>query len=463
MKQMRRAMRIVSAIIILAFVGTAGFLTFTVYSQGSRWITTRYNTRLNTAKQRVHMGDVLDRNGTLLASTDADGARHYAKNKSLRRAMSHVVGDQMSMSGTGVETFHAGTLLGISGSIIDRTWQFVTGSNYRGDDIRLTISSELQKYVADQFPSKKQGAVVILNYKTGEVLTMLSMPTYDPQSLANRQSSPKDGGSAYLNRCLQGQYTPGSVFKIVTLAAALESIPDISERTFHCSGSRMFDHTKVSCIGGTKHGDIGLMQAFSQSCNTTFAELASEMGAKTLIQKAEKMGLNANFTFKDMITYQSKIPTDLSDAGELAWTGVGQGKLLLTPMHLALIAGAVASDGVMREPQLIKQVTGVGNIPRLRTANSTYGRIMTVGAAKATAQCMQMAVESGTAKQSRIKGYIVCGKTGTAEVSDDKSVQTDAWYVGYVDDDKSPYAIAVVVEISAVVNANGNTSYHCLR
>ena len=446
MKQMRSAMRIVSAILILAFLSTAGFLTFTVYSQGSRWITTRYNTRLNTAKQKVHMGSITDRDGILLASTDEDGVRSYPANKARRRSMSHVVGDQLSMSGTGVETFHAGTLLGISGSIVDRTWQFITGSSYRGDDIQITVSSELQKYIFEQFPAKKKGSVVIINYKTGEVLSMLSMPYYDPNSLTNRRSSSNDNSAAYLSRSLQGQYTPGSVFKIVTLAAALESIPDVSKRTFHCTGSRTFEHTKVSCIGGTKHGKLGLMEAFAQSCNTTFAELAVEMGEKTLVRKAEQMGLNKNFNFKDLIVYQSRIPTAMEDVGELAWTGVGQGKLLVTPIHMALIAGAVANDGLMREPQLIKQVTSAAGIPRLRTTNNTYGRIMTVGAAKATAQCMAQAVESGTAKQSKIKGFTVCGKTGTAEVSDDKSVQTDAWYVGFVQDENAPYAIAVVVE-----------------
>ena len=446
MKQMRRAMRLISILLICAFIGTASFLALTVYTQGSRWTTTRYNTRLSAAKKRMQMGNITDRDNLLLATTNSDGERLYAPEKSLRKAMSHVVGDQMSMSGTGVETFHANALLGTSGSIVDRTWQFMTGSSYRGDDIKLTVSSQLQAYVAEQFPDKKNGAVVLLNYKTGEVLCMLSTPGYDPQSLANRQAEPNQNGSAYLNRCLQGQYTPGSVFKIITLAAALESLPGIANRTFHCTGTHSYGNTTVTCIGGTKHGTIGLMKAFSESCNTTFAQLATEIGAPTLRKKAHQMGLNVNFNFKDMIVYQSKIPDDLVDLGEVAWTGVGQGRLLVTPMHMALVAGAVADGGIMREPQLIKQITGVGSIPRLRTVNTTYGRIMDEMTAKAVAQCMQLAVESGTAKQSAIKGYTVCGKTGTAEVSDDKSVQTDAWYVGFVADANAPYAIAVVVE-----------------
>ncbi len=446
MKSMRNAMRLVSMLLITALVSAAGFLTFTVYSQGSRWTTTRFNTRLNTAKQRVAMGNITDRDGTLLATTNDDGERRYAPDKSLRRALSQTVGDQMSMSGSGVETFHAGTLLGISGSIIDRTWQFVTGSSARGDDIRLTVSADLIQYIAEQFPSKKHGAACVVNYKTGEILAMVSLPNYDPQLLANRKADPDGAGSAYLNRCLQGQYTPGSVFKIVTLASALETLGGVTERRYVDSGPKLFGDSKVSCFGGAVHGEMSLQKAFAQSCNVVFAGLGYEMGGPALVRKAEQMGFNVNFHFKDVLMYQSKIPEDLSEVGEVAWTGVGQGKLLVTPMHMALIAGAVANGGVMREPQLIKQVTGVGGIPRLRTVSNTYGRIMQQQTAATVAQYMKKAVESGTASASAIKGYTVCGKTGTAEVSNDKKVQTDAWYVGYVADEAAPYAIAVVVE-----------------
>ncbi len=446
MKSMRGAMRLVSVLLILAFLGTAGFLTFTVYSQGSRWTTTRFNTRLNTAKQRVAMGNITDRDGRLLATTDDDGQRRYAESKTLRRALSQTVGDQMSMSGSGVETFHAGTLLGISGSIIDRTWQFVTGTGARGDDVRLTVSAELTQAIAEQFPAKKHGAACVINYKTGEILAMVSFPNYDPQVLANRKADLDGEGSAYLNRCLQGQYTPGSVFKIVTLAAALEAIPGAANRQYVDSGPKMFGDSRVTCFGGAVHGEMNLQNAFAQSCNVVFAGLAYEMGGPMLVKKAEQMAFNVNFHFKDVLMYQSKIPKDLTEVGDVAWTGVGQGKLLVTPMHMALIAGAVANGGVMREPQLIKQVTGVGNIPRLRTVSNTYGRIMSQETAAVVGQYMKKAVTSGTASASAIKGYTVCGKTGTAEVSNDKKVQTDAWDVGYVTDPGAPYAIAVVIE-----------------
>jgi peptidoglycan glycosyltransferase len=446
MKQMRRAIRAIATLLIVSFLGLGGWLGYTVYSQGSRWTTSQLNSRLGVAKKTNAMGDITDRSGMVLATTGSDRTRKYNDNKTIRRAVSQTVGDAMGMSGTGVETFHAGTLLGLSGSIIDRTWQVLNGTQARGDDIRLTIDAELCAYASSQFPQKRQGAIVVLNYKTGEVLAMVSKPDYDPAALSTRQSGADEQGSGYLNRVLQGQYSPGSTFKIVTLAAALEHIPSAVNREYVCEGAREFGSGRVTCYGGAVHGKMTLAQAFTKSCNITFASLAAELGDSALVATAKRLGFNVNFSFRDLVLYESSIPDVISDASELAWTGVGQGKVLVTPMHMALIASAVANEGVMPAPQLIKQVTGIGGLPRLRTASGSYGRVMSADIASFVGRYMQRVVAEGTGSKASIKGYTVCGKTGSAETSDDKSVPADAWFVGYIDDDSHPYAIAVIVE-----------------
>jgi peptidoglycan glycosyltransferase len=285
-----------------------------------------------------------------------------------------------------------------------------------------------------------------MNYQTGEILAMVSKPDYDPSKLTTRQSGQDESGSGYLNRALQGQYPPGSTFKIVTLAATLDNLPSAVDRTYVCTGLKEFGNGKVTCYGNAVHGEMSLLEAFEKSCNITFASLAVEMGDQALIRTAEKMGFNVNFSFRDLVLYESSIPDEIKDESELAWTGVGQGKLLVTPLHMAMITSAVANGGVMPSPQLIKQVTGVGNLPRLRTPTGAYGRVMTEGVAQFIGRYMQKVVEAGTAKKAAVKGYTVCGKTGSAETSDDKNVPTDAWFVGYLADPAHPYAIAVVVE-----------------
>lgn len=442
MKEIRRNMRLIGTLILCLFIGTGGWFGYTAYTQGSRWATSGYNTRLNTAKKTVAMGTVTDRDGYVLAYTDTDGERRYSSDMSIRLAVSQTVGDTMSMSGTGVQTFFAGTLVGMSGSIIDRTWQWLSGEDTRGDDIQLTLDAQLSGVIARAFPSGYNGAAVVLNYKTGEILAMVSMPEYDPENLGTEVAD-----TAYLNRCLQGLYTPGSVFKIVTLSAALENLTGLMGRTFICNGAQDFGGDSVTCLSGRKaHGELSLEDAFVQSCNVTFAELSYELGRVTMQQTAEAFGFNDNFAFSDIVLYNSSYPEGISAVNELAWTGVGQGRLLVTPLHMAMIAASVANDGVMMEPKLVKQITGATGLPRLRSSGGVYRRVMSESTAALVGEYMRETVESGTGKKARISGYTVCGKTGSAETSNDKSVNTNAWFVGYIDDDACPYAVAVVLE-----------------
>ncbi len=219
MKEIRRNMRLIGTLILCLFIGTGGWFGYAAFTQGSRWAMSGYNTRLNNAKKTVAMGSITDRDGYVLAYTDAAGERQYSSDMSIRLAVSQTVGDTMSMSGTGVQTFFASALVGMSGSIIDRTWSWLSGETTRGDDIQLTIDAQLSGVIARSFPSGYNGAAVVMNYKTGEVLAMVSMPEYDPAGLGTSVAD-----TAYLNRCLQGLYTPGSVFKIVTLTAALREV-----------------------------------------------------------------------------------------------------------------------------------------------------------------------------------------------------------------------------------------------
>jgi len=447
MRELRRNMRVLSVLLVLALLGLSCFFGYTVFTQGSRWMVNQYNPRMTSAKKRVTAGNITDRTGMILAQTDSKGRRVYVQDNTMRRALSQTVGDTMGMSGTGVETFHAGFLYGMTGSIIDRTWQYIKGIETRGDNIELTVDAKLTKYASQQFPSKYEGAIAVINYKTGEVLAMVSKPDYDPSKVSNRKSAPSGGGTAYLNRVLQGQYPPGSTFKMVTCAAALEYLPDSQTRTFACEGSRAYGDGRVIDFGGGKpHGDLSLKTAFTKSCNVTFAGLGYELGEDLMRRKAEAMGFNDNFRFRDLVVYPSSYPTPTRDVHELVWSADGQGRVLTTPLHMAMIAGAIASGGQMMEPVMISQVYGVGGIPRLRPTTGAYKRILDSASAETLKEYMLDVVKSGSGTAAAIKNYSVGGKTGTAQVSDSGKTRDTAWYVGFVADNRYPYAIAVVVE-----------------
>jgi len=446
MNKLRRSLYTTGVLIIALFIFLSSWFGYTVYSQGSRWTVSQYNQRLSSAKKNTAMGDITDRYGVLLATTAQDGSRQYNADEPLRRSVSQTVGDQLSMSGTGVETYHANVLTGFSGAMIDRISAALTGDNYTGDNITLTLDANLNRYISEAFPDGYEGAVCVINYKTGEILAMVSKPDYDPQALLETRVFDTEG-SSYFNRCLQGQYTPGSVFKIITLASALENMPTVVNHEFLCNAIRAFGDTNVTCQSGTlKHGTLNLQSAFTRSCNCSFATIACSVGAEALGRTAQSFAFGENFSFSDITLYSSALTPDLSDIGDLAWTGVGQGQTTVTPLHMAMIAGAVANDGIMMEPLLLLHVQSAGGITKQQAIATEYRRICAQETAHTLTKYMYKTVESGTATRAQIDGHAVCGKTGSAETSEDKNVETNAWFVGFLAEDEYPYAISVVIE-----------------
>ncbi len=445
MKELRGKMRLIGTLIVCLFIGLGAWYGYTVYSEGSVWASSPYNTRANGTT--AHMGDITDRDGNLLAHTASDGTRQYLTNEKSRRALSQTIGDQMGMSGTGVENYYSSTLLNISGSLLDRLRSAFSGEERVGSSIQLTIDGELTAYISSIFPEGKNGAVCLINYKTGEVLAWVSKPDYDPADLLDGSTEGDDiADTAFLNRCLQGLYMPGSTFKIITLASAIEADPNVLSRKFICSGSWDYEGGTIVCAGGAVHGEVDLVTAFTKSCNITFGKLAYQLGVERLRATAENFGFNENFKFGDFMIYNSVFPESVKNVGGLVWAGVGQGEVLATPQHMAMIAGAVANGGVMMKPVLVKRIENSMGASTHTMETSVYRQAMQPATAELLARAMYETVQSGTASRAAISGYTVCGKTGSAETSDDKSVPTNAWFVGFIRDESKPYAVAVVVE-----------------
>ena len=443
MKELRRNMRLIGMLIVLLFVGLAVWFAMTAVTQGSIWASDVRNTRLRASN--ALRGDISDRDGNLLARTGEDGVRQYLSNETARRALSQTIGDTAGMSGTGVETFYASTLLDISDSLVDRLSVLFSGSKRVGSSLQLTIDGRLQTYAASVFPKGYRGAVCVINYRTGEILTMLSMPTYDPYDVIGVSDGEVED-SAFLNRCLQGLYTPGSVFKIVTLASAITHDPDVIDQPFLCSGVWEYEGGRVVCAGNTAHGTVDLKTAFKRSCNVTFGKLSYQLGIERLAETAERFGFNENFKFGDFVVYNSAFPTHTENLSGLVWAGIGQGSVLVTPLHMAMISGTVANGGAMMKPWLIKRITSPLGAQTYSGSATLYRQVISESAASKIAEYMYEAVQSGTATRAAVRGYTVGGKTGSAEISDDKSVETNAWFTGFIYDEAHPYAISVVIE-----------------
>ena len=436
-------MRIVGALILVLFITAGIWYGATVYTQGDNWASNVYNTRL--VRSASDRGDITDRDGVTLATTDAGGKRVYLDNETARRALSQTVGDVNGMSGAGVESFYSATLLDISTSLTDRLSEVFSDTRHVGSSVQITVDAKLQAYIASVFPRGYNGAVCVTNYKTGEILAMVSMPNYDPMNASGGEEGVLD--TAYLNRCLQGMYTPGSIFKIVTLASALDYDPNVLHQAFTCSGTWEYEGGSIVCMSGrTAHGDMNLKKAFSRSCNVTFGKLAYQLGINRLNETAEKFGFNENFKFGDFVIYNSSFPESVSNMNELVWAGIGQGEVLVTPLHMAMISGSVANGGEMMQPYLVKNITTALGQNTKAGAAVPYRRVMSESTADIIAEYMYDTVKNGTASKADIRGFTVCGKTGSAETSNDKQKETNAWYTGFIYDDSHPYAISVVIE-----------------
>ena len=442
MKASRRRVRLLTACFGLMTGLMIAYFGYSVSFYGGRWIASPHNPRISSQKKSVVMGAVTDRDGAMLAWTNEAGERHYNPDRATRMAVSQVVGDSEGKVSTGVDTFHAQYLLGFKAGLFERLSDALSGETLHGDDLELTVSERLSRYITEQFPRGKRGAAVVMNWRSGEILSMVSLPQFDPENMDAALSD--DTAGALMNRCTQGLYPPGSTFKIVTLASALENLSGADSMTFDCSGR--YSVGGYSVTEQSAHGRQTLSEAFSHSCNTAFASLSQKLGYEGLGSTAEALRFNENFLFDDLIVYNSSYPIDNLSAEDLAWSSIGQGRVLATPLHMTLIACAVANGGQMPEPRLISRILTPHGTERALPAGKGAVSVMPRSVADRVEAEMIRVVERGTGSRAALSGYVVAGKTGTAEASNDKSIAAHAWFVGYITNPSAPYAVCVLVE-----------------
>ncbi|MDR1735060.1 MAG: penicillin-binding protein [Oscillospiraceae bacterium] len=429
-------------VLIVPFLAGLGILVVQFTVHGGKWAADRTNQHIYTKGQPSATGAILDRNGVALRSTK-NGKMVWPSSSDLRRATLHAAGDVDGIIGTGAQHAFADTLSGYN-----RIQGLFSTIKYgRGSNVTLSIDAELCKSAYRALNGRK-GTVGVYNYKTGEVLCMVSAPAFDPKNKpAFTEKQLAKGGAyeaVYLNRFLNGLYTPGSVFKVVTGAAAIENIPDLGSRTFHCEGKFATGEGWVTCSG--KHGDLSFEEGFNVSCNVVFATLALELGEETLRTYAQDMGFNKTLHADGIVLATSKFPKKDPEKPlsriELGWTGIGQGTVLANPAQMLTLMGAIANNGNGIAPRLtLSTETPSGLvIPSLLSATPIKIRIDTAAQLKTYlhSNVLNYYDKSGTNRDLGL-----CGKTGTAEVEDGKP---HAWFVGFSQNLATPYAVVVTVE-----------------
>lgn len=451
MKRQHLRFRLLAFVVIgmLALAGTYGVYSVTTYS--TRWFSNARNTRQQEAKSKVIPGDIIDRKGVVLLTADADGKRIYQQDQASRSSIVHLLGDAEGYVANGVETFQARYLLGFETSMTERVDNLLDGEAHRGDNVTLTIDSELctacaKAFVGNEETRYRAGAIVVMNYRTGEILAMVSLPVYDPMDVnENVKNSPMH---PFWNRAIQSTMPPGSTFKIITAAAALNHLPDAETIEFNCTGATQpaGSNSFITDYNNEHHDDISLPKAFRVSCNNTFAQLALQLGDDALRQTAEAFGFNDNFLFQDVVVENSAFPTKNRTPFEVAWSGVGQSQIVATPLHMCMVASAIANDGLMLEPRLVGKVESPTGVIRYQATRKEYRQAVSPEVAHTIKGYMRSVVDRGTGTAAAIDGVPIAGKTGSAETTSNGQRVTHAWFVGFIDDPATPYAVCVFVE-----------------
>ena len=418
---------------LLALVLAAGMGLFVLrfLLQGGSWASSAFNRHLYNSQGQLTAGTVTDRDGDVLSSVE-NGERTYYDSEVVRKATLHAVGDLQGNIGAGALNAFAGKLTG---------WNLLNGAfgADRGGTLALTLDA-LYNYEAYQALNGKPGAVAVYNYKTGEILCMVSAPSYDPLNVPEDLETNDRWKGAYLNRVLSSVFTPGSVFKTVTLSAALELIPDLENRTWTCSGSAQVGEETVICSG--VHGEQDVAAAFANSCNAAFAEIAGELGTEVLRRYTEQAGLTDSYRVDGLSTARGSFDWNLTE-GRLGWAGVGQDKDLVNPCALMVYMGAIANGGRAAEPYLILRTENALGIPSLPRLPHKTGTLVSSGTAEKLSELMAGNVEK-TYGRDRFPNMDLCAKSGTAEVGEGEAPH--AWFAGFLRNEDAPYAFVVLVE-----------------
>lgn len=365
---------------------------------------------------KLNCGTVTDRNDVFLAGA-GNGGLLYADSEAVRVSCLHAVGDVDGNIGTGALSAFRAKLVGYSP---------ISGTTSGGGTVKLSIDSDLNVTAYNALDGRR-GAVLVENFETGEILCMVSSPSFDPLAGFDEESGLYEG--AYINRCLSAAMVPGSIFKIVTLAAALENDAELFDREFYCEGSVDIGSDTVTCSGW--HGWQSIDDAFANSCNCAFAELATDLGGDRIASYAKLYGLTDSHTLDSIETKAGSVVSGGRDNANVAWEGIGQYEDLICPYSMLRLVGAIANNGECVEPTLLAGGSN-GSTQLMRRDTADTLRSM-----------MSYNVSYGYSPDWNFPGLSLAAKTGTAEVGDGTS---HAWFAGFVTDPATPYAFVVLVE-----------------
>lgn len=451
---MNKPLRRLFVVFVLLFGVLVGFTSWwTVF--GAEDLKEKPSNRRPLLKaQRIPRGLILAEDGTKLATNRRTGNREtkrYYRVYPQSRLFSHVVGySYVSRGSAGIERSYNDELIGEHDeieSIVDQ----LGGGVKEGDDVRTHLHAGAQR-AAIQGLAGRRGSVVALDPKTGAVKVMVSIPDFDPNSIPSQYSRlNRDQTSPLFNRATQARYPPGSTFKVVTAAAALDSGRYNPGTLVDGRNNKPVGGVPLANSGGADFGTINLTDALTNSVNTVWGEVGERLGKGTMLKYMERFGFLSEPPLDYPVSqitpsgiYSGQRLLDEDDAIDIGRVAIGQERLQVTPLQMAMVAAAVANGGILMEPRIVDRVVEPDGSLRGRIRPKRRGRVISRQSADELRGMMSKVVEEGTGTASALAGIRSGGKTGTAEV--DNGASNQAWFIAFAPLDDPKVAIAVTVE-----------------
>ena len=453
--------RIIRLFVFIAFMFAllVGFTSYWSVFDAHDLKNQRVNKRPLFEAQQIKRGRITTADGVLIAHSIREGngaSRQYVRRYPNGTLFGHPIGYSFAEYGNSeFEKSHNDELIG-EGSEFTSLIDQLRGQKQEGNNIQTSIDSNAQQTAVDLLAGQP-GAVVAMVPSTGQIKAMVSVPPYDPNAIPGDFTKiNKDPAAPIVDRAVQGLYPPGSTFKVVTSAAALDSGVATPDTTFNAPGSLTIQGQPLANDFDQDFGTIDMNTALTNSVNTYYAQLGAKVGKDTLYEYMDRFGFNSNpqIDLPDDQTYTSgvydgqKLLAD-GEGVDIARIAIGQERLLATPLQMAEVASTIANGGKLMRPQIWNKVTDPDGRVLDTMDPSQQSDVLSEGTASELTDMMKNVVAEGTGTAAALSGVDVAGKTGTAEVPGKEAcngLPNQAWFIGFAPADDPQIAVAATVE-----------------
>ena len=448
-KKANRQYVFVTYFFVLLFVGMIGYFSYFNVVKGRDIINDSRNPRMSLYENQVLRGSILDKDGNVLAKSRENEDGTQTREYPYEQLYAHVVG-YADKGKSGLESAQNFQLQTSDVPLQTKLLNELRGRKSEGNNITTTLDTNIQQAAYDALGSNR-GAAVVIEPSTGKILAIVSKPSYNPNTIVEDWESLNQNTEGILvNRATQGQYAPGSTFKVLTTLAYMRQNPDYKNYTYRCTGEITAGKNEIHCYGNEVHGTVDLAESLAYSCNTSFSNIGLSLDVDEFRKTAEDLLFDTELPCP-LIYNESKfnLKKDDGDAA-IAMTAFGQGKLQVSPYYMAMLTSSIANNGILMKPYLpylVDQITSAQGETVEKYVPESYKELMTSEEAAQLTEYMEGVIEYGTARSLHSLGVSIAGKTGTSEYSDDKE-KTHSWFIGFSNVENPDIALAVVIENS---------------